>query len=502
MWAKGCSGWWIVPLLLAISCATASAEVRLVEAVKKADRVAVRALLKQGADVNVPEGDGATALHWAAYLDDQETADLLIRARATVNAANDLGVTPLWVACTKDSVTMISRLLKAGADPNAAPSTGGTPLMIASRTGNAGAVKLLLEHGADVNAKEGARGQTALMWAVAQRHPEVVRVLLAHRADVHARSDVWRQVVLTCCPTYNGDPGGIIEIEQGGFTPLLFAAQQGDIDSAKPLVAAGANVNDVAPDGMSVLVLAAHSGVVTFVEFLLEKGADPNAASAGYTALHAAVLRGNLDLAKTLLAHGVNPDVRLTKGTPSRRDTKDFAFDKVLIGATPFLLAAEWGELSFMRVLAASGADPLAVMKDGTTALIAAVRHGEYERFGGERKRDVSTDPKDRERLMLEAADLAIELGVDVDGADQTGATTLHLAAYKRSNSIIQFLADRGAALDLKNKKGQTPLTIVTMGRKLPTQGGFVFDPVAVDAAVTRDKITADLLRKLGAQGQ
>jgi ankyrin repeat protein len=305
---------------------------------------------------------------------------------------------------------------------------------------------------------------------------------------------------MTCCPTYSGDPDGVIEIEQGGFTPLLFAAQQGDIDSAKLLVAAGANVNDVAPDGTTALVLAAHSGVVPFVEFLLDKGAEPNAAGAGYTALHAAVLRGNLDLVKALVARGVNPDARLTKGTPSRRDSGDFVFDKVLIGATPFLLAAEWGELSLMRVLAASGADPLAVMKDSTTALIAAVRHGEYERFGGVRKRDGGIDPEDGERRTLDAVKLAIELGADVNAGDHTDSTALHLAAYKNSNTVIQFLVDRGARLDMKNKKGQTPLAIVTMGRKLPTQGGFAIDLVAIETAANRDKVTADLLRQLGAQ--
>ena len=188
---------------------------------------------------------------------------------------------------------MIATLLSAGADPDAAPPTGGTPLMLVSRAGNPEAVTQLLAHEADVNAKEGARDQTALMWAVAQREPEIVRLLLAAGADVDARSKISRQVVMTCCPNFNGDSEGTIEVEQGGFTPLMFAAREGAIESAGLLVAAGANVNETTPLGTSAMVVAAHSGHSAVAVWLLEHGADPNAAGSGYTALHAAVLRSD-----------------------------------------------------------------------------------------------------------------------------------------------------------------------------------------------------------------
>jgi uncharacterized protein len=304
----------VLLLSTAIPGAAADRDLRLIEAVKKADRVAVRALVKQGVNVNAGEADGRTALHWAAYRSDQETVNVLIEAGASLNAVTDLGITPLWVACTNGSTGIIAKLLAAGADPNIVPETDGTPLMIASRTGNAEAVKLLLAHRADVNAKEASRGQTALMWAVAERHPQVVRLLLEKGANVHARSRASRRYVLLCCQDFEGDPGGGEYVEEGGDTPLLFAARVGDIESARFLLAASAAIEDAAATGTSPLVLAAHSDQGAFAAFLLDNGANPDSGGAGYTALHAAVLRGNVDLVKALLGHGAalrgNPETR------------------------------------------------------------------------------------------------------------------------------------------------------------------------------------------------
>ena len=508
-------GGWSVALLLSIvtlaaanSADSADSDVRLIEAIKNADTAAVRALLP-GSDVNARAGDGATALHWAAYKDDLATADLLIRSGAVVNAVNDLGVTPLWVASTNASAPMIATLLSAGADPDAAPPTGGTPLMLVSRTGNPEAVTQLLAHGADVNAKEGARDQTALMWAVAQREPEIVRLLLAAGADVDARSKISREVVMTCCPNFNGDTEGTIEVERGGFTPLMFAAREGDIESAGLLLAAGANVHDATPPGTSATVVAAHSGHGTLAALLLEHGADPNAARTGYTALHAAVLRSDLDLVKALLAHGADPNARLTKGTPIRRGGGNggngISFNKSWIGATPFLLATRFLELDLMRVLAAGGADVAVPMEDGTTSVMA-VLYSQRERIRA------GTDTS--EPLILEAARLATELGADVRAASRAGDTALHVAAKKKSTSLVQFLVDGGARVDVTNNSGRTPLVLAMTdfcgygaGRILVVCGerGFGayvvegYNPVAT--LVADDSSTADLLRQLGAKG-
>jgi ankyrin repeat protein len=432
---------------LAAVCAAGGELPRLVRATKNADTEALRALLKQGAQVNEAEGDGTTALHWASYRDDVESADLLIRAGAKVNAANDLGATPLWTACLNGSAAMVRRLLEAGANPNAALLRGETPVMIASRSGNPDVVQQLLARGGNVNARA-ARGQTALMWAVAQKHPDVVRVLLAHGADLHARSEVWSQVMAV-------PPHGLLEynrsIPHGGDTALMFAARAGDLASAKLLVAAGANVNDADAWGISATVLAAHSGYGELVEFLLEKGADPNAAAAGFTALHEAIMRRDEKTVRALLAHGANPNAPLRTWTPTRRSSKDFNFAPELVGATPFWLAARFSQPNVMRLLVKHGANPLFVhrvdyaagesavrRREATTALMAATGMG-----GG--MAWVQPDRGQREDLMLEAVKLATELGIDVNAANTDGRTALDAAKALKYETVIKFLIEHSA---------------------------------------------------------
>ena len=321
----------LAALVMVGAAAAAGRDLAVIEAVRNADGEALRALLRKKADVNVAEADGTTALHWASYADDLETVDLLIRAGALVNAANDLGVTPLWTASLNGNAAMVRRLLAAGANPNAALLLGETPVMVAARSGNAEVVEMLLAKGANANARA-ARGQTALMWAVAQKHSSVVKALIGHGADVHARSDVWSQVMAV-------PPHGLPEynraIPHGGDTAMMFAARVGDLASARLLVAAGGNVNDQDAWGVSATVLAAHSGFGELVEFLLENGADPNAAAAGFTALHEAIMRRDEKIVGALLAHGADPDARLQTWTPTRRSSKDFHFGPELVGATP-----------------------------------------------------------------------------------------------------------------------------------------------------------------------
>ena len=487
---------WMVLLWPAVSLATGPDE-QLVEAARNGDTAVVRALLKQGVDVTTPEGDGATALHWAAYADDPETADLLIRAGASVNATNDLGVTPLWVACTNGSAGMIARLLEAGANPNIAPATGGTPLMRAVRTGNADAVESLLTSGAAVNASEGSRGQNALMWAVTQHHSTVTRMLIEWGADLEARTKLSRQFVLTCCQENNTDGNGSIWIEQGGFTPLLFAARLGDLDAARLLLAAGAHVNVTTPAGTTALVVAAHSGHGALAALLLKNGADPNAADAGYTALHAAVLRDDLDLVKALLAHGANPNARLLRGTPARRAGGDFAFNKHWLGATPFWMAAGFHKPALIQVLAAGGADPRLPRNDGTTPLMAAAQ--------GESPQALFQDaspvfPPGDEAPTLEVMRMLVKLGANVSAANAAGDTALHRASSKRFNTVVQFLADHGAILNAQDKQGRTPLECAVDHCHLltNTEGSFVEADFRA-LADGNSNSTTDLLLQLGA---
>jgi ankyrin repeat protein len=407
----------------------------------------LRTLLREHADVNAPQRDGATALHWAAHWDDLETARLLLAAGASADVADHYGVTPLGLACANGSTAMVDTLLKARANPNAVQASGETPLMIAARTGTLAVVQSLIAAGAAVNAKEPSQGQTALMWAVSQQHRDVVDALIARGADVRAAS-------------------------AGGFTPMLFAARRGDLDIARLLVAAGASANDSSSQGTALLV-AVVRGHAPFVKYLLEHGADPNAAPAGVTPLHwaagswettlfgASGIRENLpgegylggllgemkvDVVEALLAHGANPNARLTR----RPQRVGFSQNRLnIIGATPFLLAAAAGDTRVMRALVAHGADPLATTNGKTTPAIAAAGLG----------REIG-ETRVTEAASLDALKLALELGADINAVDNDGESAVHAAAYIGADSIIQFLAEHGAVLDRPNKKGWTPLRV------------------------------------------
>jgi ankyrin repeat protein len=506
-----------VVLVMSTEPPAAGGDLRLIQAVKNRDHAAVSTLLRERVNVNEQQPDGATALHWAVYWDDAETTDLLIRAGANVRAANDLGVTPLLMACMNANANITEKLLTAGADPHSALESGETSLMLASRSGSLAAVNMLIARGANVNGRESTRGQTALMWAVNNKHPEITRALLEHGADVRARSQVRRRAYIM-----GGNRGAgsasrdtpISEIDDGGSTPILFAARSGDLESARLLVAAGADVNDTAADGNTALIIAAHSGHGTLAAYLLDEGANTNAAPLGYTALHAAVLRGTLSdrdvksgdpgagltLVKALLAHRANPNARVAKGTPVRRWSHDFAFLERWAGATPFWLASKFLEIDMMRVLAAAGADTLASANDGTTPLMAAAGNGYSRGTGTEAfikdRRDFSyynanplevatKIPMEEERLAVQAVRLTVELGGDVNAANRAGDTALHSAAALGMDTLIEFLAGRGANLEARNKAGRTPLAAARREN-------------GVGATLVRES-TAALLRKLGA---
>ena len=447
----------LIPIALAVLVTGASSDRRsLTEAARAGDKEALRALLKQGAKVDVAEGDGTTALLWASYRDDLESADLLILAGASVDSANDLGATPLWAASQNGSTAMVRTLLRAGANPNLALLSGETPLMVASRSGNANVVEQLLAARAQPNAR-GTRGQTALMWAVAQKHPEVVKVLLAHGADVQARSETYNEVMAV-------SPHGLLEynrtIPHGNDTALMFAARVGDLESAKLLIAAGADVDAADAWGVTATVLAAHSGFGELVEFLLGKGADPNLAKPGFTALHEAIMRRDEKMVNALLAHGADPNTPLRTWTPTRRASNDFNFQPALVGATPFWLAARVTAPGIMRLLVARGADPLFVhhadyvsgesyeqRREVATALMAALG------MGGRVTAWVPPGRAEREALTLEAVKIATASGVDVNAADLDGRTALDAAKGLKYETVVKFLVEKGARSGAADQK-------------------------------------------------
>lgn len=404
--------------------------------------------------------DGTTALHEAAHVDDVQAMTRLIAAGADVTAANRYGVTPLWLACLNGSATAIDLLLKAGANANTVVPGGETVLMTAARTGKPDAVNVLLRHGASVNAKEGWRGQTALMWAAAEGHAAVIEALVARGADVHARSN-------------------------GGFTALLFAAREGQIAASKALIAAGANLNDAIPSttpidepapeettpgppeaGLNVFLLATANAHFELAAWLLDQGAEPNAAPRGWTALHqiswvrkmgvagsndpAPPGSGNmtsLDFVRKLIAKGADINARATKPPQMGLTTLNS------IGATPFLLAARTADFELMRLLVELGADPKLANEDNTNPLMVAAGVGTQN--PGE---DPGTEPE-----VLEAVKIALELGNDLNAVDNNGETAMHGAALKHAPSVVRYLAERGARMDVWNrpdKRGWTPLKI------------------------------------------
>jgi ankyrin repeat protein len=511
---------WCVGLALAVPAAVVAADAGgfpVALAAKRQDKAAIRVLLKQRADVNAPELDGASALHWAAHWDDMEMADLLIKAGANVNAKNEYEVTPLALATENGSLLMVQRLLKAGANPNATTSTGEAPLMTAVRVGNVPVLQAVLAAGADVNAQGGGREQTALMWAVERHDQEVIKVLLARNADVNARSKARPEYVtfslgnpqggrLTGLADQtlesDGSRPGLRWIKKGGLTALMLAARDGDLESARLLVAAGANINDCSPVGNTALMLAARNDRTPLALFLLDQGADPNIAEAGHTGLHLAVARKNHELLQALLAHGASPNVRLTRGDPDPDGNRSFnQLPEYLLGATPYLLATALDEIDVMKLLVKAGADPLVPMADGTTPIMASMGlfpgvfgFIPFEKIPAGGAAGDNTAYFQRRKLfsedkVLQTMKLAVELGGDVNAARGTlvtyhvgnsrtlvgrdaGDTALHIATADKYPTVVEYLVSKGARLDVKDRRGLTPLGIAKApGRQFITGG-------------------------------
>ena len=476
--------------LAVASWAAAAGDPPLVEAARAGDAAAVRALLDAGADVNAPAPDGATALHWAVHRDSPETVELLLAAGAHPAAVNRYGVAPLSLACTNGSAPVVERLLDAGADPNTVLPGGETALMTASRSGSAAAVELLVARGAEVDARERTRGQTALMWAAAHGHAPVIERLLDAGADIHAHSTAPDSAAKAA-----GSQAAVFrDYSRRGridaFTPLLFGVRAGHIDAVLTLLERGANVNDAAPNGASALVVAAVNAHWELAAALLDAGADPNLAGAGWTALHQVVRTrtlnigqfphpvptgrlSSLDFARKLITAGADLDARVTQ--PIDDGYRGPRFSQ--IDATAYVLAGKGADHGMLRLLADAGADVTLANEHGTTALLAAAGVGMFY---------VNEDSGTNEDALV-AVQVALEHGADVNAADARGDTPLHGGAWRGSNAIVQLLVDRGARLDAVNRNGFTPLQIAN-GEEF-TSAGLQRRPETV--ALLRELMTA-----------
>lgn len=457
----------------------------LLDAAKQGNQTAVQALIRQGADVNTADVDGMTPLHWAAQADDLRTAALLIAGGANVNAVTRHGIAPLWLAALNGSPAMAEALLKAGGNAKATFGDGQTILMTAARTGNPDVVRAVVKYDADVDAKEGVFGETALMMAAAQNHAEAVRVLLEHGAAINLRSSVISLDM--SMRRYDG----------GGFTALLFAAREGALDAARVLADAGADLDAADKDGFTTMIFAIMNGHYDVAAMLLEKGADPNAVDAsGRGALYAAVDQNTfewssmrpaalpsgrltaVDLVKKLLAAGADPNARLTKKVIPAKHFAD-GNPNLAKGATPFLKAASTGDVELMRILLDAGANPYLTNDVGSNALMVAA---------GLEWRDVLNNIS--EANAIEAIRLCMSRGLDVNAFNRLGQTAMHGAAMRGGDAIVKFLVSQGARVDIRDKKGRTPLD-EALGRA-NTGVAFTDHP--------RRASTVDLIRQLLAQ--
>jgi ankyrin repeat protein len=490
----------VVSLALLVGTASYAAETvvkdtRLVQAAKTGDTAAATALLNKRADPNAAEPDGTSALHWAVRNNDTALVDRLIRARADVKATNRYGVTAIALACESGSAAILERLLTAGVSVNATGPYGETALHTCARAGNVDGTRVLLARGASLDAGDNWRGQTPLMWATAQKHPEVMRVLIEAGADVNARSTIiaWERQ-RTSEPRDKWLP-------PGGLTPLLFAAREGCVDCAKVLLSAGADADIVDPDQYTPLIIALINGHFDVAGALIDAGANVDMQDkVGRTALWAAVdahtipssnrpapretddTLSSMDIITRLLDRGAKVDLALRAQVPYRTKL-DRGGDGVLgAGTTPLLRAAKAGDVPVITMLLGRGANPRAVTSRGNVnaIMMAANVAAREEDMTGRNK---------TQKEAIESIRLLLAAGTDINGVDTQGRTAAHGAALWGWTDVVRFLHDNGLKLDIQDKRGYTALDTA-----LGLAGGFGFGG---SAGVAHEE-TARVIRELG----
>jgi uncharacterized protein len=467
----------------------AAADLRVAEAVQHRDIATLRTLVRQKVDVNAAQPDGMTALLWAAHNDDIDAAALLVKAGADVKTANRYGVTPVTEAATLGDAAMMELLLKAGADPNSAPPEGDTALMLAAKAGSIACVKALLDHGADINARESLHGETALHSAAGENHSDVVQLLIDRGVDINAQARelkyplVVRQDVMSLPPV-------------GGLTPLMEAARENAFDAAKVLLKAKADSSLRTPDKMTALLIAITNAHWDMANLLIESGADLGDGSLSQveevrntrTTLTRPASQGpetmtSLDIVKALLAHGAKADSILAGPVPTRSGgagpgASDYA---------ALYRAAKTADLEVLPLLLEKGADVKLASRDGSTALLAAAGVAPGGRGGGGNfgVGGKTTTVADR----IKAIQMLIDRGADINAIDGSGQSAAHGAAGMGADEIIQYLFDHGGKLDVKDKRGRTPLDVANA---VPLPG-----PPTQGPQLVKHESTAKLIRKL-----
>ena len=393
-----------------------------------------------------------------------EVVRRLLAAGANVKAANRYGVTALQLAATNADAAMVDVLLKAGADPNAVLPEGETVLMTAVRAGVPAVVGRLLEAGAKADSRESFYGETALHWAAADDHADVVRMLVKAGSPVDERSGT---------QVFARRRNGQSVLPLGSWTPLMYAVRQNAGAAVTALLALGADLNALDPDGATALIIAILNAHYEVAAQLIDAGADVNILDkeAGTGALYYAIDmhrltighgRPNphqvgpltaLDVVKKLLEKGANPNV-VSKAVMFQRQ-HTFGDTSLAKGATPFLRAAKSGDVEVMRLLVAAGADPKVKMPNGANALHFAAGLSWRDGSAAAPSYDQGTEAE-----AVATIDLLLGLGLSLSDATDAGDTPLHAAVTRSSTLIIQHLLDKGADRKAVNKKGLTPVAV------------------------------------------
>ena len=462
------------------------------DAAKADDLPAVRKLIKEHADVNIPANDGSTALLWAAYHSNVELTKALLAAGALVDAANHYGVTPLLQASRNGDAQVIQVLLDAGAEPTRWHAEGETPLMAASRTGHVDAVKLLLSHGSFVNAADPYQEETALMWASAEGQLDVVKALLAAGADPNQKAHV-----STLTTRKDADH------PSGGFTALMFAVRNGHEDVARALIAGGADPKLTNADGATATVIAIVNDRFDLAKTLLDLGADPNDGSLFFAVdMHDATidmrahdgsrLQPNhpnnltaLGLVKVLLDVGADVNKPFVGALHSTTLCCGAA-----INSSPFYRAATAADVEVLKLMLAPRSPANAAKiewtpaevkpKDakgparpnpnaGKTPLMAAIKGGQGAPIAGGPGFTRIGPPQFREpgsRDPLEAIQLLLAAGANPNVKAGDGSTPLHQAVQEEHVGMIRALVAAGAKLDAVNKDNLTPLLLAEAPKK------------------------------------
>jgi ankyrin repeat protein len=471
----------------------AAGESPLVDAAKRHDSTAVRALIAKRADVNGTSRDGSTALLWAAYHSDVAMTRALIAAGARPNLANKYGITPLLQASRTGADEVVQALLRAGADPALAHPEGETPLMAAAFAGSLTTVKLLLESNADVNAVDSYQKQTALMRAAAEGHTEVIQALLDAKADPNKKAHVT----------------GLEERKHadhatGGFTALMFAARNGHEAAIRALIKGGADPKLTNGDGATPTIIAIVNDRFDLAKTLVDLGADPNDGSLYFAVdMHDATtdmrardgsrLRadhnntlGALDLVKFLLDRGADAN----KPFVGQLHSYTLCCGEE-INSSPFYRAAVAADVDALKLMIAKGAkvewSPAEVKKEGgrgggrgmnanvgKTPMMMALNGGRGAAFAAGPGFERLGPPPFREeanREPLEAIKVLLAAGADANAKDPAGASMLHQAVTARQIAIIRELVAKGAKLDAVNKDNLTPLLLAEKPEPPPPPG-------------------------------